>query len=209
MQFSTESLEKLREIFKEDFKADLTDQELHEAAFNLVGFFDTLMKCAHKDVLNYLRLEKEPGGYQPEEGTYKCRLCGYDTLAGDCWTDRNGPKCRLCQGAINDGIIPGSVCLNKEKKFSFEDLRDKFGIHHTTARSLVRKGELKAREVKNDSGKTHFMVFLREDNYQFLKIDKEAPESNQEDYDKQVAEWAERYKQKMKERDERFTDPKS
>jgi len=50
MKFSQESLDKLRKIFKEDFNADLTDQELHDAAFNLTGYFDTLMRCAGEDI---------------------------------------------------------------------------------------------------------------------------------------------------------------
>ncbi|KKW33575.1 MAG: hypothetical protein UY80_C0038G0003 [Parcubacteria group bacterium GW2011_GWB1_53_43] len=50
MKFSQESLDKLRKIFKEDFNADLTDQELHDAAFNLTGYFDTLMQCAGEDI---------------------------------------------------------------------------------------------------------------------------------------------------------------
>lgn len=59
MKFSQKSLDKLRKIFKEDFNAELTDQELHEAAFNLTGYFDTLLRCAHEDTQaqNSLRSE--------------------------------------------------------------------------------------------------------------------------------------------------------
>jgi hydrogenase maturation factor HypE len=65
---------------------------------------------------------------------------------------------------------------------------------------LVKKGELKPRIVLNDTDKSHFTVFLREDNYQFLKIEEDAPPSDMEDYDKRVTEWAEQYKQKMADR---------
>ena len=200
MKFSQESLDKLRKIFKEDFKTDMTDRELYDAAFNLTGFYDTLMKCAFKDIQNHLRLEKEPDGYQPEgDGYGACALCGYDTAAIDSWIDKNGFKCKFCQKAVNDGIISGPICRNKEKWFSFEKLKEKFDIHPATARSLVRKGELKARVIMNDAGKPHFTVFLREDNYQFFKIDKDIPPSDLEEYDKDVAKWAEDYKQKMAE----------
>lgn len=197
MNISQESLDKLRNIFKEEYGKELNDQELHDSAYNLVGFFDILMKCAHKDVMSYLRLEKEPNGYKPEDGeTRKCVLCGYYTPAVDCWIDKNGLKCKHCQKAVVEGIIPGPVCRNKEKWFSFEHLKEKFGIHPATARSLVKKGELKSRIILNDISKPHFTIFLREDNYEFLKIEKDTPPSDMEDYDKQVAEWAERYKQK-------------
>ena len=61
----------------------------------------------------------------------------------------------------------------------------------------MRKGELKARIILNDAGKPHFTIFLREDNHQFLKIDKDVPPSDLEEYDKDVARWAEDYKKKL------------
>lgn len=198
MKFSQGSLGKLRKILKEDYDADLTDQELYESAFNLVGLSEVLLKCAHKDILSHLRLEKEPNGYQPEgDDETKCVLCGYYKPASDCWIDKYGLKCRLCQKAITDGIIPGSICRNKEAWFSMEGLKNKFEILPNTAKSLMRKGELKARVIINDAGEPHFTVFLREDNYKFLKIDKIASPSDMEEYDKQVAAWAEDYKKKL------------
>src|SRR3990167_1177511 len=116
MKFSQESLDKLRKIFKEDFKTDMTDRELYDAAFNLTGFYDTLMKCAFKDIQNHLRLEKEPEGYRPEGDGYGiCNLCGYDTAAMDSWIDKNGFKCKLCQKAVNDGIIPCPISCKKRR----------------------------------------------------------------------------------------------
>jgi hypothetical protein len=115
------------------------------------------------------------------------------------WFDKFGFKCRFCQRAVNEGVIPSSICRNKGKWFSLEDLKDKFGINQNTARSLVRKGDLKARVILNDTGKPHFTVFLREDNYQFLKIDKNVPPSESEEYDQQVAKWAEEHKQRVAE----------
>ena len=57
MKFSQESLDKLRKIFKEDYNADLTDQALHDAAFNLTGYFDTLMQCAGEDIQEEKKLD--------------------------------------------------------------------------------------------------------------------------------------------------------
>lgn len=196
MKISQERLEELRKIFKEDFKADLTDQELHDAAFNLTGFYGTLAKMASEDIENFLRLEREPDGWPINAEWGTCSFCGLYMTMQESWFDKFGYKCKFCQKAINDGIVPGTVCRNKEKWFSFDALKDKFGIHSATVRSLIRKGELKARVILNDSGKPHFTVFLREDNYKFLKIEKEAPVSELEEYDQQVAKWAEDFKQK-------------
>lgn len=52
MKISKEKLEELRQIIKEDFNVDLNDQELHETAYNLLGYFDTLLQCAHEDKMN-------------------------------------------------------------------------------------------------------------------------------------------------------------
>lgn len=199
MEISKERLEELRQIYKKDFNADLSDQELHDAAFNLVGFYDTLSKMAFKDIQNHLRLEKEPNGWAFTDSSGDCKFCGYYFEKNDFWFDKFGFKCKFCQRAVNDGIIPGTVCRNKEKWFSLETLKEKFGIHSQTARSLIRKGELKARVILNDVGKPHFTVFLREDNYKFLKIDKDVPASELEGYDQQVAKWAEDYKQRVAE----------
>lgn len=199
MKISQERLEELRKIFKEDFKADFTDQELHDAAFNLTGFYGTLAKMATQDIDNHLRLEKEPDGWAVDVEWGTCSFCGlYMSMKGS-WFDKFGYKCKFCQKAVNEGVIPSSICRNKAKWFSFDGLKETFGMHQNTIRSLVRKGNLKARVILNDAGKPHCTVFLREDNYQFLKIDKDVPPSESEEYDQQVAKWAEDYKQRVAE----------
>ena len=197
MKFSQESLDKLRKIFKEDFKADLNDQELHDAAFNLTGFYGTLAKMATQDIENYLRLEKEPEGWAINAEWGTCSFCGLYMSMQESWFDKFGYKCKFCQRAVNEGVIPSSICRNKGRWFSFEDLKDKFGLHSATVRSLVRKGELKARVILNDAGRPHLTIFLREENYQFLKIEKDVPPSESEEYDQQVAGWAEDHKQRV------------
>ncbi len=199
MKISKERLEELRQIYKNDFNADLNDQELHDAAFNLVGYYDTLSKMAFKDIQDHLRLEKEPDGWAISAEWGTCNFCGLYMSMQESWFDKFGYKCKFCQRALKEGVIPSSVCRNKGRRFSFDDLKDMFGIHQNTARSLIRKGDLKARVILNDVGKAHFTVFLREDNYQFLKIDKDVPLSESEEYDQQVAKWAEDYKQRVAE----------
>lgn len=46
-----ETLERLREILKRNFGQELNDQELHDAAFNLVGYFDLLTKLYYEDYI--------------------------------------------------------------------------------------------------------------------------------------------------------------
>lgn len=42
-------LEKLRVILKEDFGQEVSDQELHEIAFNLLSYYDLLLQCYCED----------------------------------------------------------------------------------------------------------------------------------------------------------------
>ena len=51
MNLKPETLEKLRVILKKDFGEEVNDQELHDIAFCLVGFYDTLMQCYCEDLI--------------------------------------------------------------------------------------------------------------------------------------------------------------
>lgn len=51
MTLKPETLEKLRVILKKDFGEEVNDQELHDIAFSLVGFYDTLMQCYCEDLI--------------------------------------------------------------------------------------------------------------------------------------------------------------
>jgi hypothetical protein len=60
---SKKKITKLKEIVKQDFGVEWTDQEASEAAFNFVNYFDTLMKCAGEDKSE----ESKPGNNASEE----------------------------------------------------------------------------------------------------------------------------------------------
>jgi len=46
-----ETLEKLRILLKRDFGEEVNDQDLHDIAFCLVGYYDTLMQCYCEDLI--------------------------------------------------------------------------------------------------------------------------------------------------------------
>lgn len=50
MNLQPETLEKLRFLLKDDWGQEVDDQELHDIAFNLLGYFDTLMQCYCEDM---------------------------------------------------------------------------------------------------------------------------------------------------------------
>ena len=51
MNLQPQTLEKLRVILREDFNEEVSDQELHDIAFSLVGFYDKLMECYYEDLI--------------------------------------------------------------------------------------------------------------------------------------------------------------
>lgn len=50
MKLKPETLEKLRAILRKDFGQEVSDQELHDIAFNLVSFYDALSRFYWEDV---------------------------------------------------------------------------------------------------------------------------------------------------------------
>lgn len=48
VELSKETIEEFKAIFKKEYGVEYTDQEAWEAANNLVGFFDLLLKLDHK-----------------------------------------------------------------------------------------------------------------------------------------------------------------
>lgn len=58
---SKKKIDELKKIAKQDFGVEWTDQEASEAAYNLVNYFDTLMKCAVEDKNEEAKLESKAG----------------------------------------------------------------------------------------------------------------------------------------------------
>jgi len=50
MKLKPDTLEKLRTILKKDFGQEVSDQELHDIAFNLVSFYDALSRFYWEDI---------------------------------------------------------------------------------------------------------------------------------------------------------------
>jgi len=56
MKLKPETLEKLRAILKKDFGQEVSDQELHDIAFNLVSFYDALSRFYWEDITSGRKL---------------------------------------------------------------------------------------------------------------------------------------------------------
>ena len=68
MKLKPETLEKLRAILKKDFGQEVSDQDLHDIAFNLVSYYDALSRFYWEDITSGRKLI-EPYDTVPERQT--------------------------------------------------------------------------------------------------------------------------------------------
>lgn len=168
MQVSKEAIEEFKQIYKKKTGKEISDQEAYEQASNLLQFAEIIYQCARKEAIKKAKLKKYPKGFHLDDGLYNCLVCYKQVTGKESWWDLLGPKCIICQKAIEKGVIPKYVCKDRDSWYAIWELKDKFGIHPATARKMVREGELKARIIKDRQGKDYFYVFLVRENKAFL-----------------------------------------
>jgi len=171
MNLPQKSIDEFKDICKKEYGKELTDAEASEAAHDLVGFFDLLMKIDWRNEQMKLRLKKEPDGFPMTDGIHTCGVCGRQVPDGESWYDWWGVKCRLCQKAVKDGVIPGFVCAEKDSHYTTWQLKDYFGIAYQTAMKQVRQGKLTARVVLAENGKPYEYIFLKKENPHLIHRD--------------------------------------
>lgn len=151
---------------KEGIKYE-TEAEYRSAANNLVNLVDLLIEMDMAQRALKKRLETEPRGFALEGKGRNCSLCGRCVYEGDGWYDKWGFKCMNCQDAVNKKEIPGSLCgdWNNKKYVTDSTLSWKADLHIQTIRKLIRRGDIKARQIPNGP-----YLILRKDNPKLTAI---------------------------------------
>lgn len=163
---SDQAVSEYKKLIKKDYDKELTDAEARDGAQRLFNFFEVIYEMSLREAKRKKRLEKEPKGFHLEEdgSVYNCIIC-HSVISGKTgWWDLNGQKCLNCQRAVNEGVVPASICKNRDSWYASWEITDKFGIHSSTIRKLVREEKLKARNLMTTNGQTYFQVFLARDN---------------------------------------------
>lgn len=169
MSLSKESIQEFKDIFLKEYGKELTWAEAEESANNLVGLFSLLYKIDRRTERWKERLKNHPKGFQLDDGKiYNCSVCGRQIENLQTWFDQYGLKCKTCQRAVDDGIIPGSICENKDSWYQMWELDYHFRAKSPTVRKFIKNGALKARIVPSENGKPYFYVFLIDENKEFL-----------------------------------------
>jgi hypothetical protein len=166
MKISKERLEELRQICKKDFNTDLTDQELHDVAFNLVGYYDALSRFYWEDMEVELAILKNPKGL-PASGKRggNCQICGTQIDEKTGWQDKWGFKCLDCQRAVDKKQIPGYVCQDHGSWYGgAQGLSERFNLPKKTINAYIKQGKLKSRDLKDEQGNTYLKIYLLADN---------------------------------------------
>lgn len=164
-QVSPKALEEFKKIYKEKCGQELSDKDAHEYAHRLLGFFEILYKVANEDAIRHKRLKEEPNGFPLENyNHYTCLIC-HTTLPGDqLWWDKYGIKCLDCQRNLEKGVVPKIVCKSRDSWYEAWEIKDKFGIHPSTLRKMVREGKIKARKLTTKDGVTYHEIFMIKEN---------------------------------------------
>jgi|APSaa5957512622_1039677.scaffolds.fasta_scaffold47966_2 peptidase E len=168
MKISNKNLQEYREIYLKEYGKEISDDEAREAIHNLVGLFDILIKVDRKEQSRKIKLKDEPNGFHVMDGTYNCGICNRLVSGIDSWYDKYGTKCITCQRAVNNNIIPGKICHNKDLFYTLSDLKYDLKIHSATARKMIRGGKLKERLIKDKNNKPYEHIFLIEENLKTL-----------------------------------------
>jgi hypothetical protein len=163
MEFSEDLVKRAKAEFRGPDGKEMSDDEAREALRNLAGYVELVWKAAQRQARLERRLRKEPEGF-PVEGHYSCLICGSGIDETTGWYHWGGQRCLLCHRAITTGVIPAYVVRGRDSYYAMWALKSKFNIHPQTARKLVRLGELKARIILDDTGKTHEYIFLKREN---------------------------------------------
>jgi hypothetical protein len=147
-----------------EFKLD----ESSQATRDIENLARILGEIAVEEIIRKNKLIENPNGFLFDRSGYCCSICDRSAPEGNSWYDKYGLKCMLCQKAMNDKIIPGSVATNKESWYSKTELEMFFNIKGAVLSKYIKQSLLQNRDVLNEKGKVHFQIFLIKDNKDVL-----------------------------------------
>ena len=164
-------LDELADDIKEKAKEhgkEVSDEEAHQGARDLVGFFELLLKFDREDRQRKERLKKEPDGF-PVHGQFNCSACGRMINETTGWYNWYGVSCFICRKAVKDGIIPPFIFQNRDSYFTMYGLDSSFKIKYMTAKKYIRLGKLISRIILDENGKPYAYIFLKKENPELIE----------------------------------------
>jgi hypothetical protein len=143
-------------------------EEYRQGKWSLEGLSKLMEDFKKEEARREEKLKENPKGFHLDGHGYTCAICHGSTHEGDNWFDKWGIKCLICQKAIDDKEIPGSLAKDRESWYSKYDLESCFNLKSATVRSWVKKGILKSRTISYYGKGIHYELFLIKENKDFL-----------------------------------------
>lgn len=139
---------------------------------NAVHVAKLLAEHEAKERVRRKRYKKEPDGFIMENhgNDYRdCGLCHRSIKGNETWWRPEARLCLDCNWNLKEGVFPIEILKNDKLYFNTWDVEYEFGLHNATVRKHIRNGDLIARELKDENGKTYHHILLAEDNVKFFK----------------------------------------
>lgn len=108
------------------------------------------------------KLKSNPKGFDLDD-YYMCIVCSKVVGSGKGWYDKLGPKCLVCQRAVEKGIVPSQVCLERGSWLAMWEV-NQLGYHPRVIRMMMKNDKLKAIVIRNFSDEIYFYIFLKKEN---------------------------------------------
>lgn len=125
-----------------------------------------------RDKMRKRRLVNEPDGFNLEgDGVYTCPICGNTMSGSTSWYDKWGMKCINCKRNIEAGVISPEINDYETKGETWLTkwhIEDKTGLHSATIKKMIRTGELKSRQLKDEAGSVYCDIFMVDEVKDFL-----------------------------------------
>jgi len=161
-------IQEIKTSLEKQYGREFTWEEATEAVRSIERLAHVIFDIASEQCRRDKLLKENPKGFHFDLKGYWCDICQQSASGEGSWYDKYGLKCKCCQRAINEGVIPGSVATKRESWYSDTELGLYFNIRGALLNKYIRQGLLAVRIIAGEGKAVHLRVFLMKDNKDVL-----------------------------------------
>lgn len=163
MSLSDKKVQEFKDLMKEKYDKELSDQEAREQAEDVLGLFRLIGDISMQRQKWKEKLKDNPEGF-PVEGERTCRICKTSMNESNSWYSKYGLSCVSCYKAVESGDVPSDIFEDEDSFLSKRQIRNRFDASTQTINKFVREGKLKERVIEKPEGRADFRLFLLKEN---------------------------------------------
>jgi hypothetical protein len=160
--------EKIRKILEKEGGGAVSEIEVEENQRFIKLLIEIAIGQAETEHQWRLQLGENPKGFQLDGEGRNCPICNQAIGKGNGWYDKYGLKCVVCQKALMDHVIPGSLIKNRDSFYTETELNIFFNMEKKVLNCWIKEGIVSARVINGLDGKIHKRLFLLKDNKDFF-----------------------------------------